>query len=132
MIKMNGMLYHGSKKFFKKLKRRKAWGPSGTPKEESLNMIYLTPQFAFALVSAVRPLGKTEVNHNERTVRFENLDLFEPEEEVYIYVIDSAKIPGNKKTWIDEWQVAVNLDEIKPERVETHKAGEISDWYTIL
>jgi hypothetical protein len=124
--------YHGSKSLFPNLKRQKAWGPLGTPKEESLDMIYLTPDFAFALVSAARPEGITEVNHNERTVHFENPDKFDPDREVYIYFVDSSKIPDDKKTWIDKWQVAVDLDEIKPDKVETHKAGEVSQYYSIV
>lgn len=124
--------YHGSKNLFPNLIRQKAWGPTGTPKKESLNMIYLTPDFAFALVSAARPEGITEVNHNERTVHFENPDKFDPDREVYIYFVDSSKIPDDKKIWIDKWQIAVDLDEIEPDKVETHKAGEVSQYYSIV
>jgi len=126
------MWYHGSKKKLNALKRQQSWGPPGTPKEESLNMIYLTPDFAFALVSAARPEGITEVNHNERTVHFENPEKFDPELEVYIYFVDPSKISDDKKTWIDKWQIAVDLDEIKPDKVETHKAGEVSQYYSII
>ncbi|MFQ6049951.1 MAG: hypothetical protein ACE5J0_02850 [Candidatus Paceibacterales bacterium] len=124
--------YHGSRKLFSKLKRMKAWGPPGTPKEESLNMIYLTPDFAFALVSAARPEGITEVNHKERTVRFENPEKFNPKMDVYIYFVDSSKIPDDKKLWIDEWQVTVDMDEISPDKVEKHKADEVTKHYRII
>ena len=124
--------YHGSKKLLSALKRKKAWGPPGTPKEESLNMIYLTPDFPFALVFAAGPKGVTEVNHNERTVHFENPDKFDSEQEVYVYLIDPSKIPEEKKIWIDEWQVAVDLDEVIPDKVEKHKAGEVSQYYKII
>jgi len=126
------MWYHGSKKLVSVLKRQQAWGPPGTPEKESLNMIYFTPDFAFALVSAARPEGITEVNHNERTVHFENPDKFDPEKEVYVYIVDPSKIPDNKKIWIDKWQVAVDLDEIKPDKVEKHKSGEVSQYYSII
>ena len=124
--------YHGSKKLVTALKRSQAWGPPGTPKEESLNMIYFTPDFAFALVSAARPEGITDVNHDERTVHFENPDKFDPEKEVYIYMVDPSKIPDDKKLWVDKWQVAVDIDEIKPDKVERHKAGEIYQYYSIV
>jgi len=126
------MLYHGSKALVPTLKRQKAWGPPGTPKAENLNMIYFTQDFAFALVSAARPEGITEVNHNERTVHFENPNKFEPEKEVYIYVVDPSKIPDDKKIWVDKWQVAVDLDEVTPVKVERHKAGEILNHYSII
>lgn len=126
------MWYHGSKVLVSVLKRKQAWGPPGAPKEESLNMIYLAPDFAFALVSAARPEGITEVNHKERTVHFENSDKFDPEKEVYIYMVDPSKIPDDKLCWIDRWQIGVDLDEIKPDKVETHKSGEVSQYYSII
>ena len=126
------MLYHGSRGLFPALKRNQAWGPPGTPKEESLNVIYLTPDFAFALICAAGPEGITTVNHDERTAHFENSDKFEPDKEVYVYMIDPSKIPDNKKVCIDKWQIAVDIDEITPDKVERHKAGEISQYYSII
>jgi hypothetical protein len=126
------MLYHGSEKRFDVLKRHQARGPSGTPAGESLNTIYFTPDFAFAFVTAAGPEGVNEVNHDEKTVRFENPRKFNPEKEVYIYVVDPSMIPNEKKILIDPWQVAVDLDEIIPAKVETHKAGEISQYYIII
>lgn len=123
-------LYHGSKKRIRKLKKQQAWNPPGTPSEEGLNDIYLTPDFPFALVSAARPLGITEVNHKEKTVHFENP--LNKELTVYIYIIDSEKIPPDKLRWIDEYQVIVDLDELEPDRIETYKAGEVSKYYTII
>lgn len=115
------MLYHGSKRLVPMLKRSQAWGPPGTPKKESLDMIYFTQDFAFALVSAARPEGI-----------FENPNKFEPEKEVCIYMVDPSKIPDDKKILVDEWQVAVDLDEIKPDKVERHKSGEVSQYYSII
>ena len=124
--------YHGSKRLFPTLRKQKAYGPPGTPAEESLEAIYLTPDFAFALACAARPPGGTEINHVERTVRFDNPVRFDPEKEVYIYLVDPSKVPDDKKIWIDKWQVAVHLDEIEPDKVETHKSGEVSRYYNIL
>jgi len=126
------MLYHGTRKLVFMLKRHQAFGPPGTPREESLNMIYFTPDFGFALVSGARPEGITEVNHNERTVHFENPDKFDPEMEVYVYAIDPSKIPDDKKIRIDKWQIAVDVDEIRPDKIERHKAGEISQHYSLI
>ena len=127
----NMHLYHGSKKRLSKLTRQQAWGPPGTPKEESLDMIYLTPDFAFALVSGARPEGITEVNHKERTVHFENPEKFDPEKEVYIYIVDSSKIPSDKQKQIEN-QVVVDLDEIVPDKVEVHKASEVYQYYKVI
>ena len=125
-------LYHGSKKLVSKLVRQKASAPFGRPNEESLNAIYLTPDFGFALACAVGPEGVTEIDYEERTIRFENPEKFNSERNVYIYFVDPSKIPDNKKIWIDTRQVAVDIDEIKPVKVERHKAGEISQYYGII
>ena len=125
-------LYHGSTKRLSKLIRQQAFAPSGSPSEEGLNAIYLTPDFAFALVSGARPEGITEVNHKERTVHFENPERFNPEQIVYIYIVDSTKIPPDKQKQIDDWQVVIDLDEIEPDRVETHRASEIYQYYKVI
>ena len=126
------MLYHGSEKKLDVLKRHQAWAPLGAPAGDSLDMVYFTPDFAFALVIAAGPEGINEVNYHERTVRFENPDKFDPEKEVYIYMVDPSKIPDDKKIWVDKWQVAVDLDEIAPDKVKRHRAGEILRYYSII
>ncbi len=126
-------LYHGSTQKFEKLKRKQAWAPSERPKEEKRKAIYLTPDFAFALISGARPIDQvTEVNFDERTVHFEKPEKFNPEQIVYIYVVDSTKIPADRQEQSDKWQVVVDLDEIEPERVETHKASEIYQYYKVI
>ena len=125
-------LYHGSRFLQKKLKRQQAYAPAGRPSQEGLNAIYLTPDFAFALVSGARPEGITEVNHNDRTIHFENPDKFDFNMDVYIYVVDPSQIPDDKKIQIDNWQIAVDLDEIEPLKVERHKAGEVFQYYKVI
>jgi hypothetical protein len=126
-------LYHGSKKRLSKLTRQQAWAPPGRPNEERLNAIYLTPDFAFALVSGANPEDQiTEVNYKEQTIHFESPDKFNPEQTVYIYVVDSTKIPPDKQKQIDDWQVVVDLDEIEPDRVEVHKASEVYKHYKVI
>jgi len=126
------MWYHGSEKKFDALKRHQAWAPLEASTQESLSAIYFTPDFAFALVVAAGPEGINEVNYGEKTVLFENPEKFDPEKEVYIYVVDSSKIPDDKKIIIDPWQVAVDLDEITPDKVEVHLAGEILNYYSVI
>lgn len=124
-------MYHGSDKLFSKLRRHKASAVSGAPENEKLNMIYLTPDYDFALALAARPMGYSKIDHTRRIVSY-NLDNFDPEREVYIYVIDISKIPEDKIIKIDELQVAVDLDEIVPVEVKIHKAGEVSRHYSIV
>lgn len=124
------MFYHGSNSLFGTLKRRQAWGPPGTPKEESLNVIYLSPDPAFALAIAATPEGINTINHKERTIQFENPEKFDPEKIVYVYLVDEAKIPESKMIRIDDWQIAVDVEEIIPDKVEFHKAGEILQHYS--
>ncbi|MFH1423536.1 MAG: hypothetical protein ABIG29_01080 [Candidatus Nealsonbacteria bacterium] len=123
-------MYHGSGKRFSKLIRQKAHAVPEAPENEKLNMIYLTPDYSFALAMAARPMGFSGVDHKRRIVHY-NLDNFEPEKEVYVYVIDISKIPEDKIIKIDELQVAVDIDEIVPVEVQKHKAGEVSQYYSI-
>ena len=131
-------LYHGSRFLQKKLSRKQAYAPAGRPSQEGLNAIYLSPDFAFALVSGARPEGVTKVDHNNRTVHFENQEKFDPNMDVYIYVVDSSQIPDDKiihvviNGKIDNSQIAVDLDEIEPLKVERHKAGEVFQHYKII
>ena len=133
-------LYHGSKQFFPTLKKRQAHAPPGRPPEEALDAIYLTPDFLFALLSAARPPGTLKMGMNqiddldtaERVVYFENPDQFDPDETIYIYFVDPTKIPEEKKIDIDLLQTAVIEDEIKPDKVETYKAGDLLKYYHVV
>ena len=125
------MLYHGSKKLVSKLKRSQAWSPNSKPKGENLNAIYFTPDFALALAFAARPENEIKIDHKERVVYFRNPEKFDSEKDVYVYSIDPAKIPDEKKIWVDEWQIAVDLDEIEPDKVEKCRAGDIYQYYIL-
>jgi len=126
------MWYHGSKKLFPVLKRKKARGAPADKPLENLSAIYFTPDYPFALALAARTRGCTRISWSAKTIQFGNPEEFDPEEEVYIYIIDPSKIPEKNKIWVDEKQVAVDLDEIEPEKVERHKAGEVSQHYSII
>ena len=125
-------LYHGSKKLFSKLEKRKAHAPPGRPIEEALEAIYLTPDFLFALACAARPPGTSDIDLIKRIISFDNPDQFEPDETVYIYFVNLTKIADDKKIYIDPWQIAVTEDEIIPDKVETYKAGDLWKHYRLV
>ena len=124
--------YHGSKKSLSVLKKQQARTLPGRPAEEALEAIYFTPDFAFALACAARPPGTTEMDLENRTIRFGNPDKFEPDESVYIYLVDPAKIPDSRTVWIDQWQVAVTMDAIRPDKVEIHRSSEVFKYYRLI
>ena len=132
MEKQTTYLYHGSKQAFSKLKKRKAHAPPGRPPEEALEAIYLTPDFLFALACAARPPGTSNMDLTKRLISFDNPDQFEPDETVYIYFVDLAKISDDKKIYIDPWQIAVTEDEIIPDKIETFKAGDLWKYYRLV
>jgi len=127
--------YHGSKYPLgegEEIERRKATAPEGRPAEEDMDVIYLTPDFEVALAMAARPEGITEIDHNAKTIHFENPDSFDPNKEVYVYEIDSSIVPEDKITEIDLRQISVDVDEIKPEKVMKVKAGDLKKYYKIV
>ena len=125
-------LYHGSKKSVPKLKKQKAHAPPGRPPEEALDAIYLTPDFLFALACAAGPPGTSNMDLTKRLISFDNPDQFDPDETVYIYFVDLAKILDDKKIYIDPWQIAVTEDEIIPDKVETYKSGDLLKYYRVI
>jgi len=99
------------------------------PPDELLEAIYLTPDYGFALAMAARPKGVTTIDNNAHTIEFERPELFDPEKEVYVYEID---IPKNETKVVDELQAAVeNKDELKPDKMFTHKAGDVEQYYEL-
>lgn len=128
------ILYHGSKSKVEKLERRQAGVKRGTivPDGELLNAIYLTPDYAFAILSASRPSGLTESDEEKRTVKFERPERFDPEQDIFIYSIESENIPSENLKQVGEFQFAVvGLDEIEPENIEQKKAIEVTKYYKL-
>ena len=126
-----GCWFHGSKRRHDVLVRRRATAPEGRPADEALNAIYLTPSFAFALACGARPPGLTELDLEAGTIRFSEPSAFDPDQPVFVHVVDPDDIPTDAVTWVDEWQIAVTLDRVVPDRVEEHRAGELGDWFAI-
>lgn len=123
--------YHGSRWLFSKIETRQPVNPNGKPKEGSLEAVYLTSDFGTALAFAARPEGVSKIDHERRTIRFENPDLFDSEREVYIYFVDLSQIPEERIIRVSPWQVVV-LEEIEPVKVERHKAGEVRKYFNIV
>jgi hypothetical protein len=131
---MEGTFYHGSGNLFPKIKRRHPTN-YGIPREDRIPAIYLTSDYIMALGFAAMTEGKNSIgtdDHGKREVHFENPELFDPDKEVYVYFVDISKIPGDKIFPGDEGEIVVDLDEILPVKVEKHKAGEISQFYSII
>jgi len=122
------------------LKRHKSIGIPGIP--ETQNAIYLARSLLDALFYAIRrgSVGDdSKINHKKRIVYFEGLDKFDPEAEISINVVDPSVIPLEPKggeykirLYSDEYQLIINMDEIKPLRVETHKAGEFFQYFKLI
>tara|TARA_Y100000310_G_scaffold320806_1_gene377622 strand:+ start:447 stop:914 length:468 start_codon:yes stop_codon:yes gene_type:complete len=131
------LLYHGSNRPFKILKNDQLTNSPDKDRKERerkrRNVIYLSSSFAFALFFAAKPkLGKNMMSIKRGIVYFEKLDKLNPEEDVYIQIIDIADIPKEKRRWANEYELEVQLDEIKPVRIEIHKAGEIFEHFEVI
>lgn len=131
------MLFHGNDRPFKTLKRRQLTTSPDKDKGEKewkrRNAIYLSYSFPFALFFAAKPSsGMNMMSIRKGIVYFEKLDEFDPEKDVYIHVVDISDIPPEKRKWVNEYELEVQLDKIKPVRIETHKAGEIFEHFQVI
>jgi hypothetical protein len=127
-------LYHGSPNSLDVIRKSQAQAGGGikVPCDELLDAIYLTPKYEFALAVASMPEGAADIDEVTKTIKFENPDEFDPNKEVYVYEIDSESIPKESLKDIDELQVAVlNIDELKPIKKNTHKAGDVEKYYEV-
>jgi hypothetical protein len=134
---MEGTFYHGSPKKLELLTSQKASAPEGRPEAESLEAIYLSPDFSFSLICGIRPAngksgGVIMVDHGDKIVECDDLSYFNPNQIVYIYTLDLSDIPDEKIVKIDKFQMALLLDSIKPVKCEERKAGEILRWYRLM
>ncbi len=132
------VLYHGSKQRLDSLTKQQASAPWFRPGPEHLNAIYLTPSIELALTFGARPPGQTDIDHEAKTIRFENPDAFDPDEKVYIYGFNGNKILDLLSKSQDSWklkvfdnekQVAINLSELTPDRVDETTANMIFNYF---
>lgn len=136
------LLYHGSKENFEKLKPRQAQAGEGieVPKDELQKAIFLTRNYKFAVACASRPDGVSKIDNKNEKIEFQKPEKFDPEQDVYIYWVNSENIPGENlkpvrddKGEIDENQFAVvNTEELLPDFVERKKAIEIEKYYELV
>lgn len=125
-------LYHGSKNGeLKTIKKNKAETADGldVPKDELLEAIYLTPDYGYALAMAVRPHGLTNIDNTGKKITFDNPELFNPNEMIYVYELE---IPDDEVRAIDELQYVVeNKNEVVVNNVFAHHALDIEQYYEL-
>ena len=129
-------LYHGSKYDGEKIESRqaaKAEDLVGVPEEELQNGIYMSPDYGFAFSMGARPRGQTAVGNDDKTISFENPELFNPDENVFLYTFDSDKIPAENLECIDNLHYIVKeKNKLTPVTKETLKAGELFKYYKLV
>jgi hypothetical protein len=129
------ILYHGSQNKFDVLKRNQAEKGDDivVPESELQDAIYLSPNRAFALAMCSMPKGLTHVDHDKMTIETEFPESFDPNMKIYVYAIDSEKIPKEQLEFLtDGMQVVCHTDELQYESVEELTASEVLNYYKLL
>jgi hypothetical protein len=122
-------LYHGSRYNLEKINNRQASNLSSN-KKQTLNGIYLTPDYEFAIAMASRPRGNNNIDNTNKVIKFGNPELFNPEKDIYIYTFDSENISTENLQYIDKLQyVVTGENELIPLQKETLKARELLKYY---
>ena len=128
-------LYHGSRYNLEKIQNKQATKPkdlNGIPDKELQDGIYLSPDYGFALAMASRPNGISHIEDSNKTITFEKPELFNPDNEVFIYTFDSEKIPTENLEYIDKLQyVVTGENELIPIQKENLQARELLKYYKI-
>ncbi len=126
-------LYHGSKVKFEQLERKQAQqGDSEVPEDELLNAIYLTPDYGRAVAMGSFPQGNNSIDEQANTITFGNPHLFAPDQDIYIYIVDSEKIPSeNLKLGENGFDYVINEDKITPSEINKIKAREVLKFFKI-
>lgn len=126
-------LYHGSKGKFPYLRRQQAQSMVEVPKDEVLNAIYLTPDYGHALAMGCTPNGENNFDDEKHTIMFENPQLFDPNEPIYIYCVDSETVPKDKiKLGENGFDYVVDMDTIIPQEIKETKAREVLNFYELI
>lgn len=128
-------LYHGSKHKIDTLESRQAKNNDvAVPEKELLDGIYFTPDYGFALAIAATRAENSgiTINNGEHKITLGRPDLFKPDEDVFIYSIDSDQIPEENLEYVDELQyVVLGISQIKPSETEIVKARKVLDYYEL-
>ena len=127
-------LYHGTNKKLERLENRQASNGSfeNVPEEELQDGIYLTPNYGFAVAMGVRPQGGTRIDNNK--ISFEHEELFDPDQNVYIYVFDTEEEQFKDKVLEyhnkNEYMIK-GKSELIPSKMEIIKASEVFKYYEL-
>ncbi len=127
-------LYHGSKEHVTYIKSNEARkGSEDVHGNELHEGIYLSPDYGFAVAMAIVPeKGETEFNERTKTITLENPELFNPEEDIYVYTVYQEDVPADKLVHVDEEQyVVVDTKDIKPYTTEKLTSRDVLKYYTI-
>jgi hypothetical protein len=130
-------LYHGSKIKLDNLKSQQAENsnPDNVPKDEIKKAIYLTPDYGRAIAMGARPEGDTFFDDENHKITFENPKLFNPEQDIYIYCLDSNMFTINElklgENGLDYVAEVDDNREIIPEEIKTIKARNVLDYYEL-
>ena len=131
--------YHGSRNKFRKLKRHNARAVPGSPEKDRQNAIYLTPNRANALAMGVSYSGLYNVDYaipesGKRRIQLEG-KLFE-KNPIYLYLFKPKKVlkEAGKDgiSVLDPSQIAVYIDELKPDQMEEYPLSEVTKHFQIL
>lgn len=127
-------LYHGSKHNLDSLVNKQATNGDfkDVPKEELQDGIYLTPDYGFAVAMAARPNGGTRIDDGK--ISFENEKLFDPNQDIFIYVFDTEEEQFKDKELEyhnkDEYMIK-GESKLVASKIETIKAGELFKYYEL-
>ncbi len=129
-------VYHGSPNgSIKVLERRQSNTGEHLPEHETRNAIYLTTDFAFALLAGARPRGEgggvrsSTQNKAGNSLEFIDPKKFDPKMPVFIYEWDISDLPPNSYTVHPDGQVVVDLDELKTQEPIEYLAEKIFEYY---
>jgi len=130
-------LLHGSSR---KLTTLKSKQPTASPHFHRLEKylfsnpyMCLTPYPEVAMFFAAKRSGAASMMGFQKGIAYLGKpELFDPDRDVYIYVVDSSAIPIEKCEWHSVFELRVRMPEIKFARMEVHKAGEIFGHFEVF
>lgn len=114
------------------LQQAKTDGHTEIPKDELLKTIYLTPDYGRAVAMGSRVKGRSEFDDKNHKITFEHPELFNPDEDVYIYSFDFDVLKDNIKlgeNGLDYY--TVGLEKLPVCEVKKIKAREILNFYEL-
>lgn len=129
-------LYHGSRYDGEKINNHQAAKGEDLidiPEKELQDGIYLSPNYGFALAMGAKISGYTEVGDDDKTIKFEHPELFDPDSNIFMYTFDSDKIPTENLEYIDDLHYIVKgIKELTPIGKESIKARELLKYYELV